>query len=159
MDDPKVGVVGMRLVFPEFTEGLSPEIRPAGKIQHAGMSFNIRGFPIHNYIGWSADHPRVMEQKECHAVTGAAMMTRRFLWNKAGGFLEAYGLGTWEDMDYCMSMMDLGYNIIVVPEALGVHCTNATAERTQTGYPMNHNQAIFMQRWGHRLVWSEWRHW
>ena len=36
LDNPKVGVVGMKLLFPEYAEGLTQTktVRPAGKVQH-----------------------------------------------------------------------------------------------------------------------------
>jgi intein/homing endonuclease len=93
MDDPKVGVVGMKLIFPDDVEGASIGARAFGKLQHIGLTTNIRAEVLHAFIGWSPDHPRVNAQKEVFAVTGAAMMTRRLIWRRIGGFFEGYGMG------------------------------------------------------------------
>lgn len=159
MDNPKTGVAGMLLVFPEYADGLNPNIRPAGKVQHIGLETNIHGKFIHQFVGWSADHPKVLAQRDVYAVTGAALLTRRTLWNKVGGFLEAYGLGTFEDCDFCLSVRELGYNIVVVPQAKGTHYTGATAEKYNIPYPMENNRMIFMQRWQKKLAYTEWSHW
>jgi GT2 family glycosyltransferase len=157
MDEPEVGVVGMRLVFPMEHLDLNDQIRPAGKIQHVGLSVNIRGEIYHPFMAWNPDHERVMMQKEVFAVTGAALMTRRNIWQKAKGFNEVYGHGTFEDVDYCFTVREMGYNIRVEPEALGTHYTGATAEKYQLGYALNHNQMTFMQRWSNKMEWWDWR--
>ncbi len=159
LDDPTIGIAGMKLMFPEYADGLNHQIRPAGTIQHIGMETDIHGMFIHSYLGWRVDHPKVLAQRDVYAVTGAALMTRRNLWNKIGGFDEIYGRGTYEDIEYCMRVRELGYNIIVAPEAKGVHYTGATAERNQLGFPLDNNRMIFLQRWQQKLNWTSWNHW
>jgi GT2 family glycosyltransferase len=153
MDNLKTGVVGMKLVFPEDAKGLEPNRRPAGKIQHIGLTTTIKTEIIHPFMGWSVDHPRVMAQREVFAVTAAAMMTRRSIWRKAKGFDEVYGGGTFEDVDFCCAVREMGYNIVVEPKASAVHYTNATAEKYGIGFPLHQNQMIFMQRWRDKITW------
>jgi len=155
MDNPTTGVAGMLLVFPEFADDLNPSVRPANKVQHIGLETNIHGKWVHQFIGWSEDNPRVQKQRDVYAVTGAALMTRRTIWNKVGGLYEGYGLGSYEDADYAMSVRELGYNIVVVPKAKGIHYTGATAEKYNLAYPMDKNRMIFMQRWQDKLVWTD----
>ena len=95
LDDPKIGVCGMKLVFPDDASmyNLNVGIRPAGKIQHVGLMTNIRGDFVHAFIGWDADHPKPNACREMYAVTGAALMTRRNLFTKIRGFNEVYGAG------------------------------------------------------------------
>lgn len=159
MDDPTIGVVGMLLRFPEADlMGLRPDIRPPGKVQHVGLATNIRGEIIHPLISWGVTNPRVLRQREVLGVTGAAMMVRRSGFVKAKGFNEEYGLGTYEDIDLCLVMRDLGYNIIVNTGATATHFVGATVEKYKVGYPMNINRLIFGQRWSNRLPYTEWRH-
>lgn len=160
MDDHKVGVVGMKLLFPDETDLPHDEnTRPSGKVQHVGLATNIRAEVIHQFLGWSSDHPKVNAMRKVFAVTGAALLTRRQLYIKVGGFPEIYGLGTWEDVDYCMSIGKLGYNIVVNTQAIGIHHTGATAEKYKIGYPLQQNRMIFMQRWANSLGWSEIDNW
>ena len=160
IDDPKIGVVGAKLLFPDSIADLKQDsnIRPAGKIQHVGLCTNIRGEFYHLFIGWSPDHPKVMKVWEVYAVTGAALMTRRGIWNKIGGFNPIYGMGTYEDVDYCISVRQLGYNIIVEQSAVGVHYTGATAEHYQIPYPLDQNRLTFMSRWARNINWTELNH-
>ena len=122
------------------------------------METDIHGNFVHSFLGWRADHPKVLAQRKVYAVTGAALMTRRNLWNKIGGFNEIYGRGTWEDIEYCMVVGELGYNIIVAPDAKGTHHTGATAERSQIGFPLDKNRMTFLQKWASKLKWSSWEH-
>jgi GT2 family glycosyltransferase len=160
MDEPKVGVAGMKLVFPEHTDLPQDEVqRPAGKIQHIGLATNIRAEVFHQFLGWSENHPKVNALHDMYAVTGAALMTRRWLFNSAGKFNEAYGRGTYEDVDFCLTVRKMGYNVVVVPEARGIHHTGATAVKYQISYPMNENRTIFLQRWQKELDWTEFKNW
>lgn len=155
MDDPLVGICGMKLVFPPDAQemGLNPEVRPPGKIQHIGISMNVRAEPHHAFIGWDENHPRVMNMHSVWAVTGAAMMIRRIVWNKSNGLFEGYGLGSYEDLDICQVAYEIGYNVTVVPQARGLHYTGGTAEAMQMAYPLNQNRMIFLNRWNGKLKW------
>ena len=159
MDDPKMGVVGMRLVFPDDVDLMTknPSIRPDGKLQHIGLTTNIRAEVTHAFMAWEADHPRVMAQREVFAVTGAALMTRRDIWRKVGGFREEYGYGTFEEVDFQMSVREMGYNIVVEPLAAGIHYTGATAEEYGIGYNLQGYQMTFLQRWGEKIDWWQYK--
>lgn len=95
LDDPKVGVAGMKLLFSETVEDvkLNQQIRPSNMVQHIGIAVNMRGELHHVLSGWSADNPKVLKIHEVHMVTGAALMTRKSLFTKVGGFFEGYGMG------------------------------------------------------------------
>jgi len=110
------------IIIPEDLGDLesNPNVRPKGKVQHVGISMNIRAEAHHIFLGWDADHPKVNAMRDVDLVTGAAMMIRRSVWNKVGGFLEAYGIGQYEDIDFCLSARSLGYGIIVETKQLGI---------------------------------------
>ena len=156
MDDPTIGAAGMKLLFPLDSNDPS---RPPGKIQHVGISTNIRGEFFHQFISWSPENPRTRNIKYPLAVTGAAMLTRRKLFKQARGFFEGYGMGTYEDVDYCLTIREMGYNIYVEHEAVGFHLTGATAVSQQIGYPLNQNRDIIRLRWKEKIYYSEWENW
>ena len=151
LDDPKVGVVGAKLLFPDDTPH-----GPAGMVQHVGIELNIRAELYHQFIGWTPNNPKVLAKTEAMAVTGAALMTRRILWNKVGGFWPGYGAGTHEDVELCLKIRDLGYNIRICQTAIGYHWVSATALLHGVGYPMQQNKNLFMSRMSDKLVYSEW---
>lgn len=155
MNDQTVGICGAKLLFPPTST--SPQ-RPAGKIQHVGLALNIRGEIIHPLVGWSADHPKSLQSRDVLATTGACFMIRRNLFSKAGGFDPAYGLGTFEEVDLCFKVRQMGFRIYVNTEAKGYHYTGATVEKKGSGFPIQNNHQIFRSRWGSTplYTWDEW---
>jgi len=85
-----VGIVGIKLIFPP--NSTSP-IRPAGKVQHIGLSLNINGEVVHPLVGWSPTHPKTQISRDVWAVTGACFTIRREIFNKTGGFDKVFGRG------------------------------------------------------------------
>jgi len=161
MDEPDVGVCGMKLVFPEdiHERGLDTKIRPAGKLQHICLSTNIYGRVHHIFLGWNEDNKRVnmLKDFEVFAVTGAALMTRRKIFEEVDGFFEGYGRGTYDDADLCQEIRKKGYRIVTEPRARGLHYVGATAEFYNLGYNLNGNEQIFLQRHGDVLTYWDWR--
>lgn len=156
MDEPTIGVAGMRLLFP--LDSQDPN-RPAGKIQHVGISTNIRGDFFHQFVGWSPENPRTFKIKNPYCVTGAALMTRRKLFHQIRGFHEEFGMGTYEDVDYCLTIRSMGYNIYLEHEAVGFHLTGATAESQQIGYPLGKNRDLLRIHWSNNFAYTEWENW
>ncbi len=157
MDEPDIGVVGVKLLFPldESPHG------PSGKIQHAGVEFNIKGEPIHIFIGWSPDNPRVNKRVDVPAVTGALFLTRRSLWEKCGGMDLAFGKGTYEDMDYCFKVREGGARVLYEPAAWGYHYVGGSIRKGAggQGFNLGMNALLFRGRWAPRIAWSEWKRW
>ena len=131
-DDPNVGIVGTRLLFPD------------GKVQSAGGAFDVRLQPYHRFIGWS--NPRVPEVETpgpVSWVTGAALAIRRTLFMDVGGFDPVYVGGYWEDVDLCLKVRDAGYTIWYEPHATLIHSVGSTGGSVNFG----RNAATFKQRW------------
>lgn len=144
MDDEKIGMCGLKLLFPENS---SHPGRPAGKVQHIGHAFNVRGDVIHPLVGWDADHPKCCVSRNVQSVTGAVFMVRRKIFNKVGGFFEGYGRGTYEDVDLSLSVKAAGYMVFLDTDAIAYHHVGATAEKLQVGFPLGMNAMIFKARW------------
>jgi GT2 family glycosyltransferase len=143
MKDELVGVCGAKLLFP--LSSTSPQ-RPAGHVQHVGMALTIRGDVIHPLVGWSADNPKCCVSRNVFSVTGACMMTRRILFNRIGGFDPSYGMGTYEDVQYCAQIRSLGLRVYVNCEAKGWHYAGATQEKKKVSYPLQINALTFKGR-------------
>jgi GT2 family glycosyltransferase len=168
-EDAKTGVVGPKLLFPEGGN-IPPQWQ--GTVQHAGLAINAQGRPFHIQKGWQSDNPRLDTSRAMQAVTGACLMTRRDVWEQItrtykqsgdpseGGFNEIYGLGTFEDIEFCFAVRGNGYKVVYEPAAIGYHHVGASvASHEGGGYPLGRNQSIFMARCGHLLFWDEWLFW
>ena len=95
MDDPSVGIVGARLLYPGGH-------KLAFCLQHAGVAHNRDGMPYHIYRGMDRHFPPANERRELNAVTFAVVLIRRSLWEELGGLSEEYKGGQFEDMDFCL---------------------------------------------------------
>lgn len=163
-DDPKVGVVGAKLLFGDS------RWQQAGKVQHAGLCRNLQGQLVHVNLGWGADHPKVNQRREMQMVTGACLMTRRKLWGQilaeyrkygdpsTGALNEVYDKGGYEDTEYCLAAKAQGYKVIYCPEAVGLHYVGASVTAANEGYPLGRNSMIFGARCGHLVEYDEWRY-
>jgi GT2 family glycosyltransferase len=151
MDDPAIGICGMKLNFPDI-EG--DRARPAGRVQHVGHGINIRGQITHPLMGWSPDNPKCCISREVASVTGAAFMVRRSVFEKAGGFFEGFGKGYFEDVDLCFAISKLGFKIFIDAEAKGIHYTNQTM-KDETLPPLQFNEMVLRVRHPEGFRWTE----
>lgn len=108
-EDEKVGAVGAKLLYSN------------GTIQHVGVEMHPKHGPVHtsrleNEQDFDFNKPRV-----CMAVTAACMMTRKDLFKKAGGFDEENFPIAYNDVDYCLKIHELGYDIVCTPYAKLYH--------------------------------------
>lgn len=149
MDDPNVGIAASKLTFPDDTPH-----GPPGSVQHVGLYTNIRGDFEHLFIGWSADHPKVMAVKDVLAVTGAALMIRSKLFSQVGCFDEAYSPGTYEDIDLCMRIGQLNKRVVIVQESRGTHYVGATSTKYGMHFPLQRNRSLFQARWSGMYPWT-----
>lgn len=109
---PSVGAVGARLLY------------PGGRVQHAGMVVGLGGAAGHVLAGLGQDEPgylgMAVRARECSAVTGACLATRREIFESLGGFDEGLGVDL-NDVDYCLRLRQAGYRVLFEPQAELVH--------------------------------------
>lgn len=156
MDDQTIALSGYKLLFPEDS---TDPTRPAGKVQHIGMTSNIRGDLIHPLIGWSADNPKCNISGEVLCVTGASFMVRRSAFIRAGGFDTAYGKGYYEDVDLCFKIRSQGGRIWVSTDAVATHGVGQTFKNEKNPAPIQQNQMLFRSRWLSQMPWLEFTMW
>jgi GT2 family glycosyltransferase len=106
-----VGVVGAKLLYPN------------GLLQHAGVAHN-KGNPSHvrrlyprNDSGYFFSTCGV---RNFMAVTGACMMTPREVYRRVGGYSDELPV-SYNDVDYCMKVGELGLYTVYAPRAEMVH--------------------------------------
>lgn len=151
-DQPAVMIVGAKLLFFEETDNAIK--RPPGKVQHAGVAFNLLGHPYHIFMGWSPDHPKVNERRAMNAVTGACLMTRRRWWISMKGLDEVYTKGNFEDVEYCVRTVARG-GIVVYEPATCIYHYGGGSDNTET---IERNSKIFLLRNAPFLVWNDWQY-
>jgi GT2 family glycosyltransferase len=120
-----IGAVAPRLHYPD------------GAVAHEGMIIGRLG------LATSVNqHLHVI--KEMGAVSGACLMTRRAVFEEAGGFDEAFGR-TLFDVDYCMRVRVLGLRVLCTPLAALTWGDAGPAGAADT---TGSDARVFAQRWG-----------
>jgi GT2 family glycosyltransferase len=107
-----VGAVGARLLY------------PSRRVQHCGLVIGLNGAAGHPLVGLDGDAPGYLHMatvtRECAAVTGACLATRRAVFDELGGFDETLGVDL-NDVDYCLRAAKEGYRTVYEPAAELVH--------------------------------------
>lgn len=120
---PGVGVTGAKLIYPNRT------------LQHAGVVLGMHDgiIPDHAFINHSKDNISYYFLAEvarnCSAVTGACLMTRRRDFISVGGFSEQQFKVSLQDVDYPLRLAKGGMRTVYVAGAELKHYESATRQR------------------------------
>jgi len=108
--DPTRGIVSPKLLYPDK------------RIQYAGATFNQKGYCYH--IGRFRPAIMFSLEREIPIATFACVLIKRELLKD--GLDEAYLLGTFEDMDFCMKARFEGWKVMYCPQVTLYHYESAT---------------------------------
>lgn len=106
-----VGAVGAKLFFPD------------GRLQHVGVTvLNCKpGHPYYRHPGGTQGYfMGNVVHRNCVAVTGACLMTRKEVFESVGGLNEDFPLN-YNDVDYCLKLISHGLRVIFSPHAQLYH--------------------------------------
>lgn len=114
---PKVAVAGPKLLFPD------------GRVQSAGIVVGLMGFAGSMMVAEDGEDPGYMGRaslvQDMSAVTAACMMVKRKAFLEAGGFPDEFTVAL-GDVDFCLSIRELGYRIVFEPTAVMIHHESLT---------------------------------
>ncbi|MFM5047982.1 glycosyltransferase family 2 protein [Aeromonas veronii] len=109
---PDIGCVGAKLYYPD------------GRIQHAGVVLGIGGVAGHSHKYFSSHHhgyhSRLSLVQNYSAVTGAALLVRKSVYQEVGG-LEPKLQVAFNDIDFCLKVRQAGYRNLWTPFAELIH--------------------------------------
>jgi O-antigen biosynthesis protein len=145
--DDGAAVCGGLLLYPQNHP--HPQLR--GRVQHAGVAFEHDGIPYHIMAQRHPDSPAVRTWRSINAVTGAAMMVRREIWDKLGGFDGKYAPGAYEDIDFCLGVRKLKQEVIYEPKAVLWHMEHASQTQGNNWFSQQNLQRNLGQlflKWG-----------
>lgn len=142
---PGVGAVGARLWYPDLT------------LQHAGMVL-VGGIArhVHKHLPQSETGfcDRAVLVQSFTAVTGACLLVNKALYEQVGGLNERELAIGFNDVDFCLRLVEAGYRNVWTPYAELFHHESAT--RGQDDSPEKQRRAeqelrYMRRRWGDRL--------
>jgi O-antigen biosynthesis protein len=143
---PKVGVVGAKLYFQD------------GRVQHAGDTVGPGGCANHLHSLIEQHDPgycnRAAVAQELSAVTGACMVTWKFIYQQMGGLDEKHLQVTFNDVDYCLRVRDAGYRVVWTPHAELYHHESVSRGKDKSPEKIRRAQrevAYMRKRWKRML--------
>jgi len=136
--EPRAGLVGARLVYPD------------GSLQESGGIIFRDGSGWNYGRGKDAEHPEYLFLREADYCSGAciALKTKYFL--KIGAFDERYAPAYYEDTDLAFRVRESGYRVLIQPLSAVIHHEGITAGTDTTSGMKKYqvvNQKKFAQRW------------
>jgi GT2 family glycosyltransferase len=142
-----VGAVGAKLVY------------PGGALQEAGALVFRDG------SGWNFgrnDEPAKAQYRspcEVDYCSGAALLVRRDLFERLGGFDPRYRPAYYEDADLCFGVRSLGFRVLYCPEAVVRHFEGVSNGTDTAGAGLKRyqvvNRARFVAKWREALALHE----
>ncbi len=110
-EKPNVGVVGAKLLYTDNC------IQHVGVVHNNGNPDHVRRLYSKNDSGYFFSTCGV---RNFMAVTGAAMMTLKNIYNSVGGYSEELAV-SYNDIDYCLKVREVGLFIVYAPRVVLIH--------------------------------------
>ena len=109
----EIGCIGAKLYYPNDT------------IQHAGVIIGLGGYAGHSHKMYPRDNPgyfnRLNVVQNVSAVTAACLMIKKSLYQQVGGMDEVKFKVAYNDVDFCLRVMEAGYRNLFTPYAQMYH--------------------------------------
>jgi GT2 family glycosyltransferase len=135
--DPRVGVVGAKLEYPN------------GLLQHGGVIIGLAGPCEHANRFLPRNQPgyawRAVLDQELSAVTGACLLVRRTLYGDVHGMDETYP-SAFNDVDLCLKVRESGYAVILCATTELIHFESLSFGSHYTGDNADARQARDIRR-------------
>jgi len=140
LSDPKIGAVGAKLIYKDK------------RVQHAGVVLGLNnGLAghanklIHCKDGGYLNYGLVA--RNYSAVTAACLLTRKKYYEEIGG-LDEVNLGVaYNDVDFCLKLIQKGYRIVFNPYAMLYH-DEGGSRSTGKGNDNPAEEEFFKKKWG-----------
>ena len=138
---PNIGALGPKLLYEDET------------LQHAGMFFEIGPteqlwLNKHYYKGLHRFLPAASRNRPVPAVTGAALMIARDLFNEVGGLSGDFVHGDFEDSDLCLRLSARGLTHWYLADVELFHLEGQSYPSELRQFASAYNRWLHTQMWG-----------
>ena len=134
--EEKIGIAGSKMLCKN------------GVIQSAGAYIDNNGQSVSYGEYQLSDSPEYNTLKEVQYVSGASFMVRKHIWDKLGGFDEQFGLGYYEEADFCRRTKLLGFKVIYQPKSEIIHFGNKTFSLNSEVIKLcEKNRKLYLDKW------------
>ena len=144
---PGVGCVGARLWYPNDT------------LQHGGVILGLGGVAGHSHKYLPKGHPghfgRARLIQNFSAVTAACLLVRRKIYDEVGGFDEVNLTVAFNDVDFCLKILEKGYRNVWTPYAELYHHESISRGLEDSPKKIARFQSeinFIKEKWGSRLL-------
>ena len=138
IEKDNVGAVGAKLIY------------PSGILQEAGSIIwkDSSGWNYGKYD--DPEKPEYNFVREVDYCSGAALIVKRDIFEKIGGFSKEFRPGYYEDTDLCFSIRNMGFRVLYQPKSVVIHYEGVTSGTdTHTGVKRYQeiNKKKFLKKW------------
>lgn len=113
--DPQVGVVGIKLLYPD-----------GRTVQHAGGWLEWPLYLAQHHGYGQPDDGRWDTPAEVDVVTGAVFAVRRAAWDALGGLSDLFSPAYFEETDFCLRAWGAAWKVVYAPAAVAIHHESTT---------------------------------
>jgi GT2 family glycosyltransferase len=154
--DPKIGVIGPKLLYPDGSLQYSCRRFPSiGAALFRNALFD-KLFPknrfANDYLMRDWDHN---SHREVGWVSGAAMLIRGELLDKVGAFDEQFFMYC-EDTDLCFRARQSGYSVYYCPEAVAIHTVGRSSDAVPNRMTLQHHKSMYLYFKKHTAEQTAW---
>lgn len=128
-----------------------------GAIQEAGASLFTDGRSCNHGRGEDYLMREWNYIREVDYVSFASIIVRRSFWVSQGGLSTEYGLGYFDDSDFCMRVRNANGVILYAPESEVIHNESATfglRDQREIQNEKKRNYYLFRKKWADRLIYD-----
>ena len=118
--NPRLGAVGPLLLYED------------GTVQHMGVAFHAPFGVSHLYARFPATHRVVTQKRKLQALTAAALMLPKTLFQDCGSFYPEYRNG-FEDVELSLRIVQQGHTLQCIPSSKIIHLESQTPGRNLDG--------------------------
>ncbi|MCP2244764.1 glycosyltransferase [Lentzea aerocolonigenes] len=141
--DDRIGLVGAKLVYPDGT------LQEAGGIiwsDATGWNYGRNGDP---------NDQAVNVLRDVDYCSGAAILVRRDLFERIGGFDTLFAPAYYEDTDLAFAIRAAGHRVVVQPKSVVVHHEGISHGKDVSSGVKRHqelNRTVFAEKWADALT-------